>query len=234
MGLLKALFGRDTKSRYSEIGNPDAVCPYCNAELSKKPGRKKKCPHCGNYIYVKTRPIDGERVLVTAKQREQLEREWTIQRIRKRWSSDWLEAYDEAEIALERQFGFTPSLSDVLWGVLNRMVFSRTLEGERWWLYQEALDALRCLREDGELDTVEDVLLKAEPTPAVADELRKTLSEKARLAKKQGDWQGVMHHLERYVDYADKWREHCIDLVNQEPPPLTDSDKKLLDKARRQ
>lgn len=28
-------------------------CPYCNNPLEKKPTRKKKCPSCGEYIYVK-------------------------------------------------------------------------------------------------------------------------------------------------------------------------------------
>jgi hypothetical protein len=85
---------------------------------------------------------------------------------------------------------------------------------------------------EGELDIVEDALLKAEPTPAVADELRKTLSAKARLAKKREDWQSVVHHLESYLEYAEKWRERCLKEVNQEPPPLSSSDKKLLEQAR--
>jgi hypothetical protein len=236
MGLIRALFGRgqsgEKESRYSDIGNLGAVCPYCDAPLDKKPGAKAKCPHCDEYIYVKKRPLDMERVLVTADQREILEQEWSERHIRRQWGPDWVEAYDEAVVALERQFGFKPPLADVYWRVLDQMVFSQTMEGERWNLFHEALYILRQLRMKGELDTVENTLLRAEPTPAVADELRKTLSEKARLAKKEGDWESVARHLERYVQYADKWRQHCLDLVNQEPPPLTDSDRKLLEKAR--
>jgi hypothetical protein len=102
------------------------------------------------------------------------------------------------------------------------------------FLGHEDLNALRSLRMEGELGVVEDALLKAEPTPAVADELRKTLSAKARLVKKEEDWQAVVHHLESYLDYADKWRHYCLEKVNQEPPPLTDRDKKLLEQARKQ
>jgi len=61
-----------------EIGFVDAICPYCSSALEKKPGRKKKCPHCGNFIYVRTRPIDRERVLVTEGQLAEIERQWAI------------------------------------------------------------------------------------------------------------------------------------------------------------
>lgn len=241
MGLLRKLFGfgksqnqktQAQKSRYSEIGRLDAVCPYCDAPLEEKPGGKKKCPHCGDYIYVMARPFDDERVSVTAEQRQILSEEWSYRHMRERWQESWVAAYDEAEPALEEQFGFTPSKADIFWRVMNQMVFSSTLEGERWWLYHEALDALRYLREEGELDTVERVLRNAEPTPAVADELRKTLSARAQLAKETGDWAAIVRHLESYQDYADEWRQQCIDSVNQEPPPLSDNDMELLDEAR--
>jgi hypothetical protein len=100
------------------------------------------------------------------------------------------------------------------------------------FLGHDDLAALRHLRMEGELDAVEEALLNAQPTPAVADELRKTLSAKARLAKKREDWQSVARHLESYLEYADKWRERCLQAVNQEPPPLSKSDKKLLEQAR--
>lgn len=34
-----------------------AGCPYCNETLDKVPKKKKKCPHCGNYIYVRSSQI---------------------------------------------------------------------------------------------------------------------------------------------------------------------------------
>lgn len=62
------------------IGNVDAVCPYCNHDLDKKPGRKKKCPHCGQSIHALTRPSDGEKVLVTEAQAEQIAEQWFVAR----------------------------------------------------------------------------------------------------------------------------------------------------------
>jgi len=61
----------------SEVGNLDSVCPYCAAALEKKPSRKKKCPDCNNFIYVRTRPFDRKRVLVTEAQRDLIDVEWS-------------------------------------------------------------------------------------------------------------------------------------------------------------
>jgi len=60
------------------IGNDGSECPYCFTPLEPRPGRKKKCPHCGEYIYVRKRPSDGRRVLLTEAQVEELEEQWSI------------------------------------------------------------------------------------------------------------------------------------------------------------
>ena len=43
----------------------DTSCPYCNMLLGSMPQRKMKCPSCGQYIFVRTRPSDRQRILVT-------------------------------------------------------------------------------------------------------------------------------------------------------------------------
>ncbi len=35
----------------------DSVCPYCGSNLAKPPKKKKKCPHCGNYMYIRSSRI---------------------------------------------------------------------------------------------------------------------------------------------------------------------------------
>ncbi len=84
-----------------EIGNIEAICPYCNKELEKKPGRKKKCPFCGNFIYVRTRPYDSEKVLVTETQIKELEKQWEDRR---------------------EKFTYRPKGNDAEWGELNRKI----------------------------------------------------------------------------------------------------------------
>lgn len=59
------------------IGCEDGVCPYCGVLLDNMPGRKKKCPACGEFIYVRTRPSDRVRVLVTEAQAEEIKAQWS-------------------------------------------------------------------------------------------------------------------------------------------------------------
>lgn len=96
----------------------------------------------------------------------------------------------------------------------------------------DELKYVRGLRKEGNLDKAEELLLKAEPSPAVLDELRKIASTRARAAKKEGNWEGVVQYLESYTMYANQWREHCIKIVNQEPPSHTVSDALLLQEAK--
>jgi hypothetical protein len=42
------------------------------------PGRKTKCPRCGNYVYVRTRPTDRRKVLLTKEQTDQVQRLWNV------------------------------------------------------------------------------------------------------------------------------------------------------------
>jgi DNA-directed RNA polymerase subunit RPC12/RpoP len=100
------------------------------------------------------------------------------------------------------------------------------------FLGHDELKYVRQLRKEGKLDQAEELLLKAETSPAVLDELRKIASTRAKVAKKNGDWQAIIQHLEGYIIYANQWREHCINLVNQAPPEHTESDKKLLQEAK--
>jgi len=59
------------------------TCPYCNAQLDSMPTRKKKCPSCGKFILVRTRPSDRQRVLVTEEGARQFEEEREGIRIKK-------------------------------------------------------------------------------------------------------------------------------------------------------
>jgi len=100
------------------------------------------------------------------------------------------------------------------------------------FLGQAELEYVRKLRKEGKFGKAEELLLKAEPSPAVLDELRKIASARARAAKKENDWKAVVQHLEGYTVYANQWREYCIKMVNQEPPAHTESDSKLLQEAK--
>jgi DNA-directed RNA polymerase subunit RPC12/RpoP len=62
--------------RFSEIGRLDDVCPNCHTRLASRPGRKTKCQHCSGLIFVRARPFDRQRVLLTEAEAKIVEDEW--------------------------------------------------------------------------------------------------------------------------------------------------------------
>ena len=100
-------------SQFAAIGNTDAVCPYCGTRLDKKPGRKKKCPHCANFIYVRTRPLDNQKVLVTEEQKEVIEEQWSIVNGTHDNYVAERRAREEKRLRLARQFGREPSQEEI-------------------------------------------------------------------------------------------------------------------------
>lgn len=65
-----------SQPEFSALGTTESVCPYCMAKLEKFPQRKTKCKSCGQPIYSRTRPLDGEKVLIREDEIELLEDQW--------------------------------------------------------------------------------------------------------------------------------------------------------------
>lgn len=63
---------------FKPIGNVEPICPYCGYKFDKKPAKKKKCPDCENFIYIRTRKYDKQKVLVTEDQLNEISSEWGI------------------------------------------------------------------------------------------------------------------------------------------------------------
>lgn len=61
---------------FHEVGRLDSCCPYCLVELVQRPQRKAKCPACGQPIYSRIRPLDGQKVLLRESDLTTLERDW--------------------------------------------------------------------------------------------------------------------------------------------------------------
>ena len=118
-------------------------CPYCRATLESRPKRKKKCPHCGSYMFVR----GGE--VVT-------DEEAAIR--------DWLDAVAEFAITREKfdrkreelssRFGTRASVNDTAWGLLNALVGrvdDSTLQFVYWQMArlvsEEGKDPKRYLRQ---------------------------------------------------------------------------------------
>lgn len=119
------------------IGQLEAKCPYCHVVLEKMPGAKTKCKSCGNYIYVRTRPSDRNRVLVTKQQADEIEEEWAIlSGSHDQYLEGKREYQDEKEI-LTKRFGQEPSDHDIKWGLLNKELIEHGKNGD-WGLYRNS------------------------------------------------------------------------------------------------
>ncbi|HEY5998576.1 MAG TPA: hypothetical protein VI078_04650 [bacterium] len=60
---------------FREIGIVGKECPCCGVEFSKRPGKQRECPSCHNVVYVRLRPLDRQKVLVTEAQTDEISSE---------------------------------------------------------------------------------------------------------------------------------------------------------------
>lgn len=126
-------------SKLPLVGNIETVCPYCDSSLEKRPGRKKKCPSCGEFIYVRTRPSDNQRVLVTEDQAEIIEEQWSIvngtqkEFLRQKEEGKRVVAKERQE--LEKRFGSKPSDTDIEWSLLNKDILKHA-QDRNWGFFR--------------------------------------------------------------------------------------------------
>lgn len=106
-------------AKLPKIGTSEAVCPHCGAVLEKMPGRKRKCAECGEFIYVRTRPQDRIRVLVTESQAQEIDDQWDVHH-----GYQSLSKYDESGLSPDEQ-----------WGQCNKELLEHARTG-KWGLYR--------------------------------------------------------------------------------------------------
>ena len=108
------------------IFGEDPRCPYCNQQLDKTPARKVKCPHCGEFIYVR----QGK--LITEEEAQ---------------ISEWLGYLDQFDITrskfdqerkkLSERFKTKASVHDTVWSILNKWVGSHPAQRSVEFAYRE-------------------------------------------------------------------------------------------------
>ena len=109
----------------------DPRCPYCGFEFDPPPARQRKCPSCGETVYVRTRPADRQRVLATAEQVEAMKKEREAER-RKKSDVAWADLNKKLHEAMGR--------SD--WHEMNMLYFQQALQ-----LFEEGRAHLRIAQE---------------------------------------------------------------------------------------
>jgi hypothetical protein len=107
-------------------------CPYCHTTLEKAPLRKKKCPACNNYIYVRTLPHTKQRVLATDIASDIIEEYLEYHVSEDVDTEKWMKKlgidrkeFEEQRVLLSKKFGSTASDQDTLWSIFNKSVLSK-------------------------------------------------------------------------------------------------------------
>lgn len=115
-----------------------AECPNCHKTLSKIPGAKTKCPHCGEFMFIRTRPKDNVRVVVTKAEANKIDEEWSIVAgTHDIFVAEKEELVKEKEVLRKRFGGKEPSDNDVRWSLLNKQLMEHAKNGD-WGLYRNA------------------------------------------------------------------------------------------------
>ncbi|MCX6741214.1 MAG: hypothetical protein NTY61_02335 [Candidatus Parcubacteria bacterium] len=115
-----------------------AECPNCHKALAKVPGSKTKCPYCGKFMFVRTRPKDNARVVVTEEGANKIDEDWTIVGgMQDIFVAEKEEFEKEKEILRRRPGGREYSDNDVKWSLLNKHLIEYIKNGD-WGLYRNA------------------------------------------------------------------------------------------------
>jgi len=167
MGLLKgiiSLFSGGVSNNPSPdpklVGNESAICPYCQSELEKFPCRKKKCPTCKEFIFVRTRPSDNKKILIREDQIIEVEELWSI---KNGTHDNFLEdrrKFSKQKESLTSAIGREPTENEVNLELLNQELASYAKDYQ-WGLYRNAkLSIGTILKKEGKLEEALNLYLQ--------------------------------------------------------------------------
>lgn len=135
---MKKLFGRkDDRYKFVTPKPTKDTCPYCVFRFEKAPTRKKKCPECGKYIFVRFGKLytEDEKDINDWLDRNTI-KELGINRI----------AFNKTREKLRKEFGFVASVNDTAWRILNRINTTKMSFHDRRLIY---LSMERILKAEG-------------------------------------------------------------------------------------
>jgi predicted RNA-binding Zn-ribbon protein involved in translation (DUF1610 family) len=112
-----------------------AECPSCSGVLKRAPGAKTKCPHCGEFMFVRTTP-DNVRIVVTKNEADEIDERWRIENgTQEAYLVEQKRNQDRKEALRKRFGGKEPSEHDVQWSLLNEEILN-TASNAQWGLYR--------------------------------------------------------------------------------------------------
>lgn len=112
-----------------------AECPYCHLQLTKVPGAKTKCPHCGESMFVRT-GTDNVRLVATKDEADKIDEEWRVANGTQDVFLAEKKKFEDRKALLKKKFGGKePSDNDVYWGIYNEQIIEYASNGQ-WSLYR--------------------------------------------------------------------------------------------------
>lgn len=142
------------------VGNKEPVCPYCSSTLDKMPGRKKKCPSCSQFMYVRTCPDERVKILVREDQIELIEEKWAIENGTHEQFLAEKRDREATKNKLMSQGINTPTDLDVKWEQL-KVSLPKLASEYKWGLYRNArLGMGDVLKKQGQLSEALDTYLE--------------------------------------------------------------------------
>ena len=126
------------------------ICPYCDFKLEKMPGRKKKCPSCKEFIFVRTHPNLRKTVLVTEEEAEEIQKEWAEIKFIDEWKSR-LERFGirKRDYEKTKKESKSPNEKDVIWGLFNQLLQENMRKGDHGELKQIYFEMALFLNAEG-------------------------------------------------------------------------------------
>jgi DNA-directed RNA polymerase subunit RPC12/RpoP len=135
------------KIEHKPIGNTEPICSYCSKSFPKMPNRKMKCPSCKNFIYIRTRPSDRKKVIVTEKEANEIELQWKAEYDNNELIKEYnyvKEDFDNIKQQMVKRFGKEPLDNDVFWSVYTKQSLDFA-KNNNWGYYRNTRQRMAML-----------------------------------------------------------------------------------------
>ncbi len=199
MNLIRRVFrGQRSKVTQAIHSDPEpTVCPYCGALLNVVPVRSRTCPHCKEFIVVRTDRATKEKLLLTEVQARELDGERKKQAARNKALRAAInmgctaDDFQQMEQSLTERLGVALP-GDVFWALADQTIREPMLQRDwhrvgviEWsrarWLYEEGRNHIQHLRESHAAD------LKARAANSLTGKVRILTNGDAACAECRGN-----------------------------------------------
>lgn len=128
----------EASTRSQKPADAGSTCPYCAHTLAQRPLRKKKCPSCGNYIYVRSTPAGEKKILVTEREAAKIDDQWQHHHHMNLLDSDpdYRREYEQIKAQLMVERGKEPSVGEIRWVLAGKHLVQCIRDGD-WGIYRD-------------------------------------------------------------------------------------------------